>query len=75
MNNDWRIRDQKEYLNKKKIKKNVFMKKENWDHEHCEFCWEKFLSGTEGFCTEDEKYWICETCFRDFKDAFGWTLV
>ena len=75
MNNDWRIRDQINYLNKEKIKKCIFTKKSNWDHEHCEFCWEKILSGMEGFCTKDEKYWICQTCFNDFKDYFHWVLV
>ena len=75
MNNDWRIRNQKDYLNNEKIKNCVFHKKRNWDHEHCEFCWEKILPEMTGFCTEDEKYWICKTCFKDFKDSFNWTLL
>lgn len=23
----------------------------------------------------DIAYWICETCFNDFKDKFQWTVV
>ena len=36
---------------------------------------------TEGFATTDrhskgaDYYWVCESCFRDFADEFGWTEV
>ena len=48
------------------------------DHDHCAFCWEKFAAYEgclqEGYCTEDEKDWICEDCFNDFRDRFGWRV-
>ena len=25
---------------------------------------------TQGYCTADQKYWICEECFNDFKEMF-----
>lgn len=52
----------------------------NWDHDHCDFC------GTEisniindeiqniGWTNDDEYYWICETCFDDFKDLYQWKI-
>ncbi len=54
-----------------------------WDHEHCEFCWAKFMAAdtssdpstlSEGYVTEDEK-WICDDCFADFRDEFNWSVV
>ena len=44
-------------------------------HEHCEFCWDKAMSDTEGtfYCTEDMYYWVCHECFDDFKNDFNWT--
>lgn len=53
------------------------------DHEHCDFCWHTFMEdckgkdncSTEGYCTLDEKIWICEVCFQDFKENFNWTVV
>lgn len=43
-------------------------------HEHCEFCWYKALTDIDCtfYCTEDMRYWICEECFRDFKEKFNW---
>lgn len=55
---------------------------EEWDHEHCIFCWEKFyLRGAGlkyGYCTGQRNSrdadWICPTCYEDFREMFGWTL-
>ena len=46
-----------------------------WDHDHCEFCGDKFgFSGTltEGWTTVDEYRWICDPCFNDFRERFRW---
>jgi hypothetical protein len=50
---------------------------ERRDHDHCEFCGDKF-NETEieaGYCTEDFDKWICEECFADFMETFEWVLV
>ena len=55
---------------------------ENWDHEHCTFCWAKFYLHEEclqeGYCTRPQNCrdadWICPECYEDFKEMFGWTL-
>ncbi len=78
--NDWRIMGQERYLkNAKLIKKKYKTPSEHWDHDHCAFCTEKFmeLDGFlhEGYCTEDKSYWICEECYNDFKEMFGFTLL
>lgn len=72
--NDWRITDQKSYLLGKKLIKHKFIKTPKNDHEHCVFCWYKFLDGFEGYSTEDNYFWICEKCFNDFCDEFLWIL-
>lgn len=89
--NDWRIRDQEEYLmgvplKKKKFKsnlpypleKNIDPHKFN-DHEHCIFCFIKISEYPgdlhEGYCTLNEYTWICPECYEDFKDDFHWKLV
>jgi len=50
---------------------------EHWDHDHCVFCMEKLDASTEAlaYCTEDYYHWICEQCYSDHKEAFGWALV
>lgn len=46
-------------------------------HEHCTFCWEKFMTDLdiEGFCSDDYAIWICKNCFEDFKEKFNFTLT
>jgi len=47
-----------------------------WDHDHCEFCWAKFMEEDFpevlhfGYTTADRYRWICKQCFEDFKDNF-----
>jgi hypothetical protein len=54
---------------------------EAWDHDHCEACFAKFMEAegpdifTEGYVTTDGERWVCQRCFRDLKEAMGWTLV
>ncbi len=48
------------------------------DHDHCELCWAKFAAYPdclhEGYCTLDERFWVCEDCFSHFRDQFEWKL-
>lgn len=48
------------------------------DHDHCAFCWDKFAEFDGclhiGYSTENRFYWICETCFADFKEMFQWRV-
>ena len=77
---DWRLRGQEAYLARRTLylRKWVTIKKE-WDHEHCEFCWDKISEFPdtlhEAYTTEDNGYWICPECFHDFKEQFQWTLA
>lgn len=78
--NDWRLTGQEDYLHGKILYYRKWKaSSDKWDHDHCEFCWEKFSSfdGTlhEGYTTEDNYYWICSDCFRDFKTMFEWTVI
>ena len=79
MIDDWRLTDQMDYLYKAPLIKAKFRRAGSNDHEHCEFCWEKF--GEEngvlhiGYCTCDRYRWICEQCYNDFKELFDWKLV
>ncbi len=77
--NDWRIQGQENYLKDCNLVFKKFYKfSDTWDHEHCEFCWSKFSEFKDdlhqGYCTLDGKYWICEGCFKDFKDMFHWNV-
>lgn len=81
---DWRLRGQEEYLQNKEFRFREFIPSGNGSlHTHCEFCWHKFMEyaegvedcSQEGFCSSDDKYWVCEECFRDFKDKFNWKLI
>lgn len=80
--NDWRVRNQEKYLmgavfHWKKYKQ----PSKEWDHDHCEFCWTKFMEirdddiYNEGYNTTDNNgkcSWVCKECFDDFKETFQW---
>ena len=79
MNNqdkDWRLQGQENYLlSKSLVYKNYADKVTKADHDHCEFCSEKFSDVIpdylkSGYTTEDDYHWICEKCFFDFKEQF-----
>ena len=85
---DWRLTAGPVLGNKEKLK-NIPLYyipfqplSENWDHEHCAFCWAKFYLHEEclqeGYCTRPQNSrdadWICPECYEDFKEMFGWTL-
>jgi len=77
---DWRLRGQDFLIGKKLYYRKWRSKKPQWDHEHCEFCWEKFMETNPetlhyGYTTEDNRHWICQDCYEDFKDMFQWILV
>jgi len=79
--NDWRLTNQEKYLLNARLQKKAYVQPTlTWDHDHCEFCWAKFMEGThndvlhEGYCTENEKCWICEQCYQDFKDTFNFRV-
>lgn len=79
---DWRITNQEEYLSNERLRWVKYRPSNpNNDHDHCEFCWSKFMTDSgedifdEGYSTEDGYRWICKTCFEDFKHEFHWEVV
>jgi len=77
--NDWRFQGQDKYLdNISLIKSQYVVTDPTWDHDHCDFCMDKFSEREgdlrKGYCTADEKHWICEKCFHDFSDMFHWIV-
>lgn len=74
MQDDWRIRNQRTYLTNQTFSKTIFSSVPCWDHEHCQFCFQRFVDGDFAFSCCDDKYWVCEKCFSDFKEEFGWKL-
>ena len=76
---DWRLQGQENYLRLKKLVfKNYSDRTHKSDHDHCEFCGDKFSelipeSLKSGYTTENDYHWICNKCFTDFKDKFEWT--
>lgn len=76
---DWRIRDQENYLSNKTFYFHQYEPRtEVDDHAHCEFCWEKFsvYDGTShmGYSTLDDMYWVCAKCFDDFTEMFSFQM-
>ena len=78
---DWRLfKHQGAYLYGVKLIYNQYVPyRTDWDHDHCEFCMDKFglekMSLHYGYCTEDHRFWICPNCFHDFKDMFDWKVI
>lgn len=74
MQKDWRLVKQENYLKDKAVTKATFKETNDCDHAHCAFCWEKLESGAEGYRVVDGPWWICGTCYHDFKEQFCWSL-
>ncbi|HUP38532.1 MAG TPA: hypothetical protein VM115_00320 [Vicinamibacterales bacterium] len=81
---DWRLTGQEAYLTGVTLSRQRWQQpRADWDHDHCEFCWAKFMLGSnpeeeylhEGWTTEDRYRWICDDCFRDFRQRFGWQVL
>lgn len=81
---DWRlIRGQDEYLRGLTFRKTRFVTVGTYDHDHCEFCWEKFMEdcsgiahcSSEGYLSMDGKFWVCQECFDDFKEILDFHLI
>lgn len=78
--NDWRLQGQERFLKGKTLtRKKYTCLKESWEHDHCEFCSNKFSDKEAdtlkvGYVTEDNYHWICEVCYDDFKNMFKWNL-
>jgi hypothetical protein len=81
---DWRLQGQERYLADRELEWSQWTaKREEWDHDHCEFCWAKFgpvgagaVDLSAGYVTAaDGRHWICPTCFDDFRSSFRWTLA
>lgn len=75
---DWRLTNQAAYLSGVPLVHAVWHGEGRNDHDHCAFCWEKFAAYDgclhEGWCTEDRCHWICNECFRDFREQFCWLV-
>jgi hypothetical protein len=79
--NDWRLCGQEQYLTGiTLVHRRWSQTREHWNHDHCEFCWAKFAAFDaadilhKGWTTQDGYRWICDTCFNDFRDRFGWIV-
>ena len=76
---DWRLQGQKKYLTGVSLTKRKYRScREDWEHDHCEFCGAKFSENPDdlsvGYTTADCYYWVCEECYQDFKGRFSWTI-
>ena len=77
--NDWRLMGQDKFLMDKTLKFATWhAPKPTWDHDHCAFCTEKFSEREgdfhTGYCTLNERWWICPECYEDFQELFHWSL-
>jgi len=76
MESDWREQGQERYLTGLVFIKEVYhVYKEDWEHDHCEFCNEKFSEKIDnclkvGYSAKSGYYWICVECMIDFKDKY-----
>jgi hypothetical protein len=80
--NDWRLSGQERYLQGRSWSRRRYTgRRPGWDHDHCSFCYAKLMEGQaadvldEGYATEDGYYWVCPSCFEDFREMFAWKLT
>jgi len=81
---DWRLTNQMKFLRGVALVRRPYRryaKNPDWDHDHCAFCWAKFMEGNdpeclhEGYATPDDYHWICVECFADFREMFEWAAT
>lgn len=81
MGNDWRLlKGQEEYLQGVTLIHHDYTPASpSNDHDHCEFCMDKFGFAPEylhaGYSTTDNNIWICSQCYEDFKRQFEWKVL
>ena len=79
---DWRLRGRNEddFLGLEMIRKEYVPPSPSQDHDHCDFCWAKFMAvdGPDiqraGYKTVEQGDWICDSCFGDFAQRFRWVV-
>ena len=78
---DWRLQGQERFLQGATLHRARWTRpRPDSDHDHCEFCGSKFMEEElpdvlhEGYTTADRYRWVCEPCFKDFVDRFGWRV-
>jgi len=76
---DWRRQNQEQVLLAAQLRRGPWRQySPEWDHDHCEFCTAKFSAREgdlkSGYSTLDDYFWICETCFEDFREEFGFVV-
>ena len=55
MDDDWRLRGQEDYLQGATLLLKAYRAwSVDWEHDHCEFCWAKFMDPT--FSPEDARF-------------------
>ena len=76
---DWRLSGQEKYLKGIAFELKTWCSyKPGWDHDHCEFCYDKISSLDdcihEAYVSADNKYWICKKCYEDFRELLLQTV-
>ena len=74
---DWRLQGQEKFLMGVTLSRKKYVKyRDDWEHDHCEFCGKKFSEresdANEGYVTADGYHWVCTDCFEDFQKLFRW---
>jgi len=64
---DWRLRGQERYLQGATLVRKPYQaRSEEWEHDHCEFCWTKF---------RDMRSKAAAPCAQEFAHRFDWTVL
>lgn len=77
---DWRLSGHQDYLHGLTLVRRRYRPTATNDHDHCELCFAKFRDAAlpdvlrQGYSTPDGYRWICDTCFSDLREHFGWNL-
>ena len=56
--NDWRLQNQQRYLMRAHLVYREYEPTPGNDHDHCEFCWAKFLDPTAKFTDPKAAAWL-----------------
>jgi hypothetical protein len=80
MEQDWRLPGNEHLTGVKLRYKKYADRNTQTDHDHCEFCGQKFSNDiadslTEGYTTTDDYHWICTQCFNDLHEQMRFEIT
>jgi hypothetical protein len=91
MDDDWRLMGQERFLQDATFVHKAYRAwSPTWEHDHCSLSTRKLVEKPTGAADElteawaavgrgpagqDDYHWVCDDCFKDFRERFAWKVA